>query len=244
MFPVLIVDDNLDPNKRDSNRKNLRYLFSNSTFTVLECDRATEITDSLESEKEMILRALNKAKYINPDSNCLLIKDTSTTMFGPDDLYEILQYNLRNYDLLYLCRWSDSCNLHRDFEEFAGITIATTNRPQGFQTVLISPKLRDMILCPSFVYNDYIENIISKMIYNRFIKAKTVLYNVFNFDVTSVKNNKDYLKLNQCTHVIPRKDSGISSSTYFFVGSLIGLIVLAGVGLYVVGPKKSDKREP
>lgn len=241
MFPVLMIDDNLDQENKEKSRKRLKYLFSNSNFVISEFEKNPDFTDSLESEKDIILRSLNKAREINPGSNCFLLKDTSTTMFGPEDIYEILQYNLKDFDLLYLCRWCDSCNLYRNLEEFAGISIATTHRPQGFQAVMISPKVRDMILSPSFEYKDFLSNIISKMTYNRFLRAKTVVYNVFNFDMDFARVNSDYEKLNQCAYVVPKADSGINSSTYFFVGSLVALIVIAGVGLYAVGPKKTKE---
>lgn len=240
MFPIIILDDGA--NLED--QKNLKYLFSNSSFVVSEIfAKDTPNQPQFDTEREMVIRAFQRAKEINPESNFLIIKNTSSTAFGPEEIYELLNYKLKDFDLLYLCRWNDSCNLYRNIENFAGFEIATTDRPQGFQAILFSPKTRDMILSQSFVYSEEIGTILSKMIYNRFLKAKTVIYNVFNFNINYVRYNGEYQKFNQCSHVIPNKEKGVNTSTYFFVGTLIGLIVIAGVGLYAVGPKREKKEQ-
>jgi hypothetical protein len=57
---------------------------------------------------------LLNSKQTNPGSEVIVIKDSSVSNASPEIVARIVQTNLEmnNYDVSYLCKWMDKCNLY------------------------------------------------------------------------------------------------------------------------------------
>jgi len=242
-IPVVLTDDGGNA----ESRMELRTLFSGHKFTVHSVDMPSFTQSALSipgpspfvlAEREMILKALTLAKESNPNGMCMLVRDTSTTCYDMPDLTKIAEYDMKETDVVYLGKWGDGCNLYRNQEEYVGVKLVTTYRPGGFQAVMLSPRIRDAILAPSFMYTDPINKLLSKMIYHGCYKAKAVSVNLFVFDIMRfAKSNTDYEKRCECSSVVPGDAAGVKAYTYFFIAVLIVLVVFLGIGMYFLVPR-------
>ena len=63
------------------------------------------------------------------------------------------------------------------------------------------------------------------------------------FDILNyASENSDYDKMNRCSSSVQPPRNSIPPSTYFYVAAIITLIIMAGIGMYKLGPNKvSDK---
>lgn len=228
MIPVFILPDG-------GNADVVSYLFSNSLFEVIKIDKEL-------SEKTAIMTALNLWKTLHPESNAILIKDTSMSSFDPEQIAIYCDQPFGD-DLLYLCRWNDGCNLYRDERNVEGNVMVTTYRPHGFQAILFKPKVRDAILSDSFESSGNIGDILTSMIYSNKLKAKTYLINVVEYDILNYGyDNIDYTKFNRCADPLPPPRKSIPASTYFYVGAIIALVIIAGIGMFKLGPATKTKK--
>lgn len=218
---VVILHDNGDPEK-------IKSYFVDSRFKF--------ITIKPNEEHKMIKEGLTICAINNPDSLCLLIKDTSVSIFTPTQINEYL--NVKFDDVLYLSNWQDTCQLYRDEYEVLNNKLVTTYQPRGLQALLLSPKARDVIRSPYF--NSPISQNLTNMIYNDRLKAKTYLVNIFDFDIKYADDSQDFMKLNRCSDTSTKPKNVIPFSTYFYVISIVTLIVIAVIGMYKLGPEVKE----
>lgn len=248
-IPVVLIGDG----GNDESRSELKRIFDDSHFTVFDVHMPVYTQSALATpgpspfilaEREMILQALKMAKDNNPHGKCLLVRDTSTTCYDMPDLSKLTEYDMGETDVVYLGKWGDGCNLYRNQEEWVGVKLVTTYRPGGFQAVMLSPRIRDAILSPSFTYTDSINRLLSKMVYHGTYKAKSVSVNLFVFDIMRfAKSNNDYEKRCECSSVVPSDAAGIKAYTYFFIAVLIILVLFLGVGMYFLVPRAHSHTE-
>jgi hypothetical protein len=238
-IPVVIIPDGGD---MDS----ILYSFSNTIFDMIDLPEdvtCVKLDSNLEYEKHLVKTSLQLCKEKYPNKNCILVKDTSTTVFQPDQISIFASHEIKE-DILYLCTWTDSCNLYRESVNVEGVEQVTTYKPYGFQSMVFSPKARDYILSPQFPYSTFLGLVLPNEIYNGNLTARTYVNNIFNYDIMKyARDTMDYIKRNKCNDAVITPSNGIPPSTYFYVAGIITLIVVAGVGAFKLGPDTTTREQ-
>jgi len=168
----------------------------------------------LAAERDQILSALEKAD----DSYILIIKDTSVTVLPSveDIIRYILVRNHSNFDIFYLGKWLDRCDLYRNKEvvPYSTASIVATSCPQGLQAAIFSPKGSNIILGRHPMNDggyfkatelDRLTEQITNNILSGNIKALCYVPNIFDFNVLEAKDDKDFAKTEDCQIPVPIK---------------------------------------
>lgn len=80
------------------------------------------------------------------NSYCLFIKPNSIPSLGNEKIREFLKGLHTDWDLFYLCKWLDRCDLYDDYGEIGPIKTVRTYFPNGIQALIVSPEGRGKIL--------------------------------------------------------------------------------------------------
>ena len=234
----------------------VKGLFDNPLFivNVVTVDDPVKlvVSDKITREESLehyrISWCLEDAKKFNPDNPTIIVKDTSVSNSSPDTIAEIVSTALASntWDICYLCKWLDRCDLYTDKITIPGRTtiIAKTQTPQGTQAILLTPKARDYL--ESYVKDHLIEQSYSSMLQQQILTAKLnatcVVPNLLEYDITAAKSDLDYLKTYQCDSksnrivVDPTQSSGSSFGWLIF----LILILLVILGIYWIYKNKSS----
>jgi hypothetical protein len=203
-----------------------------------------------EGEASQVIDALENAYVYYPDNYVLIIKDTSVTnsnAFEIGDLIDLainLNYNCYkkdNWELCYMCRWLDRCDLYKEVAKVDGVTkIVRTYSPLGIQAILFSPKGRDVLLGRRKMKNkEYFTPIepslgdqINREISLGNISAVCTIPNVFDYNVILAKTELDLFKLSDCR--LPgteTEEEDIPSAGvvpfFWFLSITVGVILIA-----------------
>nr|QBK91666.1 MAG: glycosyltransferase family 25 [Pithovirus LCPAC302] len=207
------------------------------------------VTDVV-TEANQVIDALCDSHKHFPHDFTIIIKDTSVTNCDIHDVAEIILSAIKLnrhkdiWDLCYLCKWLDRCDLYKELVKKDGKTqIVKTFAPLGIQAIMFSPKGRDIVLGKKKMKNkEFFTPItlplgdkLSAEISNKNIKATAVVPNLFDFDVLTVQttgNELNYLKSAECRVPVPNdNDNGgdnLGAIPFFwFVVVVIGLSVVA-----------------
>lgn len=216
-----------------SRSEDLRHLFEESIFAVniVEISVPPNIYPKLKREDaEDLYRikwCLNDARDKNLDEHIIIIKDTSITNASSQDIAQIIAYTQRMgcWDICYLCKWMDRCDLYTDKINIPGHSIAVTKAysPDGCQALFLSPRGRDIVLGHYPLINgDYLDIgsdpklslsiILSKAIKDDQLQAVCLVPNLFNINTANI--NSDTNKFRECLHdTITNNGSNNSNST-------------------------------
>lgn len=168
---------------------------------------------------------LSNGQQRYPRSNLIVVKDTSVSNTDAGTIAEIVSAAITsgNWDLCYLCRWLDRCDLYTDKKPITGRTtlIAKTQSPQGVQAIMFSPIGRDRVLGTARLSNgDTFTPIrkplgvqLNEVITSGALTATCIVPNLIEYDITASTRSSDYLKLNECevngsTPTPPTPDNG------------------------------------
>lgn len=194
---------------------------------------------------------LNNAREKHRESHAIIVKDTSVSNASVNQIANVISAAIANgkWDLCYLNKWLDRCDLHSDRKPVNGTmsTITKTVEPHGLQAVVYSPNGRDIILGDKEMKNGKLfqdkdkpldkpldEKILDN-IKNKNIEATTTEPNLINYDVGSAKKPTDYLKANGCNH---RSITGKNmqeenqTNTWLWVILIIVIFLILGYFLY------------
>lgn len=203
----------------------------------------------LDYERHTIRAALIEAAERSSLEYCIIIKDTSITSFSPEEITKAV-YGSRQGDIVYLSRWEDRCDLFVDettinISEKSNIKMVKTFSPHGLQALMISPKIRDFIRGVDFRYETYLETILNDLIQKGIIKAYAFLPNLFEYDMMVYASSINEFNHNNICRgpSIPNNDplSYIGAETYFYLTAIIFFFILAGWGMYLLGPQPRKK---
>jgi hypothetical protein len=252
-----------------------KSLFSNGLFIVNIVTMSTPnnlVTSPKQGHDDAVEAyrvswCLNHARNQYPTNYVIVAKDTSVSNADPDTIADIVSAatNSKDWNLCYLCKWLDRCDLYADKKPIEGMTtlIAKTQSPHGVQAIMFSPDGRDIILGQKPMKNNQAFTPITQplgiqlneAITSGWIDATCIVPNLIEYDVTAARSAHDYQKLNECAvQVTPvqqnRGHSGVTGpvapgttqlqqtggiSGWWFV--LIVIIVLLILALVVWGPK-------
>lgn len=213
----------------------LQTLFSNQLFQVLTYRGESE------NYSGRVKEALTLQQRNNPNNPCIVVKDSSISILTPDlmatYISTALSYNQSRptYSAVYLTHWLDECNRYKSILTLiaGAASLKQTFRPTADQCILMLPDLRDQLLA----VEDDIFIWLNSQIASQTIKAATFVPNLVEVDISTIANNNDYFKLNQCLPVQTTSEGGgklLGTMVFIFIAIL--LIVLAYC-LIKIGPK-------
>jgi len=164
--------------------------------------------DALEAYR--ISWCLNHAREKYPDKYVIIVKDTSVSSASADTIAEIISaaVTAKDWQVCYLCRWRDQCNLYSDKRPIEGTSslLVKTKSPHGTQAIMFSPSGREIILGHAPMKNSQTFTPITKpfevqlneAIANDWIDATCIVPNLIEYDITAAKSPDDYLKTHDC----------------------------------------------
>jgi hypothetical protein len=240
-IPVAILLDGGDPDLVTS-------YFDEKYFNVFTVSGKPTVLP-LDYERHVIRAALIESAERSPIDYCILIRDTSITSFSQEEIVKIVQETMRG-DIVYLTRWEDRCDQLVDVEEIyisekTSVKFTQTISPKGLQAIMLGPKLRDFIRGADFKYETFLGEILTDLIEKGVIKGHAFIPNIFNFDAVRYATNMDEFKrLNICREInAPTNISQVGAETYFYLTAIIGFFIVAGWGMYLLGPEPRKKKE-
>ena len=154
------------------------------------------------------------------------------------------------WDLFYLCKWLDRCDLYKKCTEKKGINLVKTYSPLGIQALMFSPRGRDMTLgciplrpikdddchqdCEYFTPITLpLDEQLAFVIEDGQMKAIAATPNIFEFDITLAKLNTDLLKMAECRLEIEEvEDDEVLPGALpliWFIIIFVGIILLAWI---------------
>jgi hypothetical protein len=252
MIVVYILTDDVKSERVDVVRK----IFSDKLFTVArisinpnisEFDEKNENEHNRESEIEnyRVMKSLEDARLNHRNNNVIIVKDTSITHSSPERVAEMIEYinSSSQFDVLYLCKWLDRCDLYTDKERImsTGSMVVRTQSPNGIQCIMFTPKGRDILLGKEKMKNGEYFKLhkgqdlgysLNREILNANINAHCIVPNLIDFDPTLARANKEYNKSSSCSDPDIGKTTDTGTSTFWWILFLILLIILIIWGIY------------
>lgn len=184
----------------------------------------TDAPQHLRVEEFIVRWALNDAASTYPNSPVCIIKETSISLASPDSIADSILsgVNIENWDVLYLCKWLDRCDLYTSRKPVLGsnLVYVTTQSPKGVQALLFAPSGRDVVLGKENMRNSqpFIEPYsvslsvaINQAVALGGLKARATTPNLFEFDPLAARNNEDYLKTQEC--LVPMNANQVPSNS-------------------------------
>jgi len=228
----------LSPDANSYRTEQVKSLFNNNLFIVyivtISPPNGIKETPTLNLmaalEAYRVSWCLKHAQNNHPENYVIVIKDTSVSNASPDRIADIISAatSSKDWQLCYLCRWLDRCDLYTEKKPITGMTtlIAKTQSPQGVQAIMFSPDGRDIILGTKSMKNGSTFTPITKplgtqlndAITNGWIDATCIVPNLIEFDATAAKTADDYKKLSECI-VPPSEPIGPSPGVIIVPGS-------------------------
>lgn len=182
------------------------------------------------SEQHRILDLAARSEESYPELPTIILKDTSYTHLSASTLrkkieagFDLLECDPAedtrgNWDIFYLCRWLDRCDLYTDPHE-----LVRTYSPCGLQAFVLSPKGRRQLIetgCVSTSLDRHFNTQIEKK------NLTAICYRVNLFDYSSSSSSlKNASKLSQCRRPVRKHPQMISPVFYTVVILLFGFVL-------------------
>lgn len=243
----------------DRVRKLIKFFKSSAFFKLKVIDipppASLDVPDTMTANQALEAYRFNKVltsasnKY--PDKYILVIKDSAVTITTPQLLEETIQtaLNLACWDVFYLTKWLDACNLYRDKVNVkcsnSMTTLVKTMSPNGTLALIFSPKGRDIVIgrCKMADKKYFTpikiplgtklnENIIIKN-----INAICSVPNQFEYDLFEATHVSDLAKLSSCRRpgeVQPAAKPDNLPLFWFVIIVVAAFLVIWA--LYILGP--------
>lgn len=226
---VYILNDNkIDRESNNVLNARIRRIFSHSSFIVYESSHTIPSFISPDNEEKIEIFGVKSilqecaSKYATLP--CIVVKNTSVSVTSADIIAAavqralgeaVLSHNDPNYpfDVCYLCVWDDKCQLHTDKKEVGdGLSLVTTQAPQGLQCILFSPSGRDIVLGNKpmkngelFACKSCLASSLTEAIFNGNLTAACFSPSLLHFDINYAVTNDDFNKRRQCEQVNTRQ---------------------------------------
>lgn len=219
---VYIISDH-DSGLQNTGVNRLQQIFSDPLFIVspLEIPKSLVSHNSLGSQNRetyRLLYSLNEAKKKYPNNNVIIVKDTSVSTLDSKSMAQRISTAIKAgiFDVCYLCRWLDRCQLYTDRKvldsENGNITIVRTQSPQGIQAILFSVNGRELVLGNKPMKSNKLFDLgpknskvasteLTNAIFKGDIEATCIVPNLIDFDIVNATSNADYIKAQGCLGV-------------------------------------------
>ena len=208
--------------------KRLYELFASPIFqtTILKLDTTptniktnySGFDQAASNELYRFVLALKDGTKQSSKEPILFMMDTSVTDADSSTIEAIITSVLtNNWDICYLSKYLDSCDLYTDKKIINknGTVLTNAVQPHGIQAILIRPDHFSVDAATGevlfkgakIVFEKNLSTSIQKLISNKSIQATTITPNLFNVDPSTITNAEDYVKLNEC-----RDSSAVSNN--------------------------------
>ncbi len=188
-----------------------------------------------------------------PQCYTIVLKDNSVSATDVNILTKVVDeaVSIGEWDLCYLNRWLDRCDLYRDPICIKGTTVklVKTFSPNGLQSIMFSPKGRNIVIGKCKLPDGGYFTPITISLGTKFnlvidggqLSALCAVPNLFEFDVFQATSISDLAKLTDCQRPpTTTKTSDSPGPIPFFWFVLIILIVIIIVwAFYAIGPTSS-----
>jgi len=232
-IPVYIISDSGTP------RDNVtQQVFADPTFNVITPSiPALPVNNkNINFETYQVYWVLADAYKNYPNSAIIITKNTSVSTANPASVANITisAMNSGQFDLLYLSRWLDRCELLTDKTQVndTGAFTAKTMSPNGMQCILFSTNGRDILLGNTTMKNgnkfvasnaSSLSDQLNGQIYNGNITAFAVTPNLIEYDIQAADKSTDYIKTQECAQVLV---AGSSNASTGLMAAVIFIIIL------------------
>ena len=224
--------------------KHLISLFSQPSFKVIPINIPAPVglykTDLISTKKiieaHRITHVLNHCYENYPNDYSLVLKDNSVTHVSSQDISNKLLkviHQEKKWDLCYLCRWLDRCDLYKKDKEY---NYTRTYSPHGFQAIFFSPSGRNMIIGKQPMRNgNYFTPIIRPVgvqlnicIGEKAIIAYCFTPNLFDYNVLEATGIIDLAKFSSCRRpeFNGKKEYGLFSFILFLAIIVIIIVII------------------
>lgn len=214
----------------------------------LETNPALSLKDSLEIFRFSTVLCESYKNHIQ--CYTIILKDNSVSATDSDILTKVVNeaISIGEWDLCYLNRWLDRCDLYRNPICIKGTTVklVKTLSPNGLQAIMFSPKGRNIIIGKCKLPNgEYFTPITIPLgtKFNIFIEtgllsALCAVPNLFEFDVFEAKSISDLAKLTDCQRppTTNSRNNGPGPIPFFWFVAIILIVIIVVWALYALGP--------
>jgi hypothetical protein len=247
---------------RKEQTKNLINLFEDPIFMVKVFNipapygigNSDDMSVSQALEAHRVGKVLKHCKKYYPYLNVLILKDNSVSAADKHVLAKTCRAicDEPDWDLCYLCKWLDRCDLYENVRYIRGetITIVQTKSPHGIQALMISPCGRDIMLGKKYMRNDQMFPTLTKPLDSELNEQieKDNLYaictnpNLFMFDVNCSSSISDLAKMSICRRPENKERDETSVLPFmWFVVIVLGVILLAWA-FWFLGPRHRNQK--
>lgn len=187
---------------------------------------------------QRILDALIKAREEGQDMYTIVIKDSSVSSSSSAHIASTVTTMLDlqvDWDVAYLTRWLDRCDLYKDSERVGDTSTVVTKTisPNGTQALLFSPLGRDRVLGlkkmrdgESFLPLDRsIDAALNDAMENGSMIAYATVPNLFEFDVLLASSVSDLAKMSDCRNPPTGTNKGALPFMWFIL-VVLGVILV------------------
>lgn len=237
----------------------LREIFDDPYYKVIIVDFNTlpPCSRGYDIETKTTLAALRRIEESYPDLPSIVIADTVVPTASRQKVKKIVRQTLakvRDFDLLYMSRFDDACQLLAKTEPIEELKYTTpaimkTLAPSGVFAVLYSVHGRQVVLGQTpmanghnFVVHNSLSNNLREQIFAGNIQAICTVPNLFEYDIVlNTYDNADYLRVNEC-QVVAEPVQPVPEKNRLGVGGVFGflliilVILIIGWALIRLGP--------
>ena len=242
--------------QNSNNIKGLNRLFCRSYFDVhIKSIPVPSVpTNNINSYRFMEIMKHSYKK--TPESYVLYLKDNSVTSSNSETIKKVIKTAIKDkgWDLLYMCRWLDRCDLynkmkdtHRDIPG-TSIKLTRTISPNGIQSILFSPKGLKKLLGYTTMRNKGslsikdLSNRLRLSIESGELYALATIPNIFSYNILDADSMSDLAKMVVCRRPVhiqhSHSNNNISPMIWFFVVVIVSIMILGA--LYYLGAKNSN----
>lgn len=250
---VLVIILKCETRKCDKNIDNLKLLFSDHYFIVEVCE-VPEQSDDEDKDKDKDKENYNMKKILNYIDNgpyllnnednyepqnwwkelpTIIIKDSSISHLTPENNIHGIKHKIKtalekanNADLFYLCKWNDSCEKHRDVENYPDKTLKWSVKPTATQAIMYTKKTRNYITEQLENSDITLGELLNSHINKCKLSATVFTPNLIDYDINLAVSNSDYNKMNECDPAV-NTQTVTNNNTYLLIIVLIILIIIA-----------------
>lgn len=254
---VLVIILKYETRKCDKNIENLKSLFSSQYFIVEVCEVIDKTDrDTISKEKYNMLKIFNyinngpyllnsegiyEPQYWWKDLPTIIIKDSSVSHLTPDGSIHGIKHKIKTAlekankaDLYYLCKWNDSCEKHKDIENFPNNSLKWSVKPTATQAIMYTKKSRDMIMEQLETTDVSLGELLNSNINKCKLLATVFTPNLIDYDINLAVANSDYVKMNECDPTVTTQTTTTNNNTYLLVIVMIILVII--VAWFIIYP--------
>ena len=243
---ALVIILKCETRKCDKNIENLKSLFSDPYFIVEVCE--VPLDDNYNVKK--LLNYINNGPYLLNESEnydpqywwkdlpTILIKDSSVSHLTNNNSTHGIKYKIKTAlekantaDLFYLCKWNDSCEKHRDVENFPDRTLKWSVKPTATQAIMYTKKTREYIA-------EHLENsditlgeLLNSHINERKLSATVFTPNIIDYDINLAVSNNDFSKLNECD---PAVNTQVTNDNYSYILIIVFIMLIIIFAWFII----------